>query len=142
MGRIIGFFLGLSPGLLAGVFGIGGASLAVAGFMLWNELIDNPYIRNFERARAEDACTIRTMEAANIAEAAERQRQQRASNAAIEAYRLALADREKASALAEEKFEQESADYEAELNATGRACILDLSDIDRLRGKQNVPASR
>lgn len=138
MGAILKFILGLSPAVLAVASLFGGASLALAGFMAWNNLIDNPYIRNMATAAANDACTIRVMDAANRAEAAERARQQSVSNAALDAYNAALRAQEASRAGLQDTLETERQNYEHELEAAGRSCHLDSLDDDWLRKQSDA----
>lgn len=108
---------------------LGGGVVAGAGFWLYDTFIDDPNIRKTE----QDACTIRTMDAANRAEKAERDRQAASVAAANEAYSAALAAIERARLASEAQMEQEIADYERELEATGRSCPLSVDDLEWLR---------
>ena len=69
--------LGLSPAVIAILAGLLGSGLSFGAAKLWNDWIDNPGIVREATNRAEDACTIRTQDAAARAEAAERLKQQR-----------------------------------------------------------------
>jgi biopolymer transport protein ExbB/TolQ len=122
--------------VVAMVIGLGGGSiLSGAAFWAWNTFVENPQIVAVERATAELQCQVRTLEAAKAAEAAERARQDAASEAAIKAYLEAADERQRAQDELQQKMEQEIADYEQQLASNGRACLLDDADLGFLRGK-------
>ena len=134
MSWVLKAFLGLSPALVAGVSLFGGMGLALAGFMAWNATIDNPSLW----ARAEDACTIRTMDAANRAEKAERDRQAALVRTATEAYEAAFAAQERERRLTEQQLETERSRYELVLEGEGRRCGLEPGDIEWLRQQSDA----
>lgn len=116
--------------------GIGAA--VVAALIAYNSLIENPQLVAETKRAAEDACTIRTMDAANRAEAAERGRINTANAMAIAGYRAALDREEKLRLAAEDERQKESAQHETELAAVGRLCVFTDDDFDWLRRKQGV----
>ena len=128
--------LGPVAALLIGIAGSG--ALSGAAFWAWNAFIDNPQLVSVTKATAEAQCKIRVLEAAKAAEAAERARQDAASEAAIKAYLAAAEARQKAEDAAREQLEQEIADYEKRLADEGRSCALDDADIGWLRGQQSA----
>lgn len=96
--------------------------------------IERPRIEQAATDKANDAATIRIMDAARRAEAAERERQQRAGAEALRIYREALANSQRAAEEAQTRLEQEIAAYEAELVSQGRSCVFTDADIDWLYG--------
>lgn len=111
--------------LASGVLSIGGA-------WLWNELVDNPHVRELVRIEERAACTIRTQEAAATAEAAERRRQQSAGAKALDDYRKQAEARLRLHAEVQDQLEAEIVQNEARLAAAGRSCLADQSDVDWL----------
>lgn len=138
--KVLALLLSLSPGLLAGVAGLGGASAGALGVHLLHQFVIDPNIRKEERRAAEDACTIRTMDAANRAEAAERERQKAVADRALKLYQDEVAKREALRANELEAMEDEIASYEQILAGEGRSCPLSQSDVDWLRGKPGASA--
>ena len=102
--------------------------------------IERPRIEQAATDKANDAATIRVMDAAKRAEAAERERQQRAGAEALRIYREALANSQWAAEEAQTRLEQEIAAYEAELVSQGRSCVFTDADIDWLYGHGAPPA--
>lgn len=94
--------------------------------------LDRPAIIREATATADAACAIRTMDAANRAEQAERARQSRANAEALRIYDEALKASQRAALAAESQFEQEIQAYEHQLDAEGRSCLLTQPDIDWL----------
>lgn len=94
--------------------------------------LDRPSIVREATATADAACAIRTMDAANRAEQAERTRQSRANAEALRIYREALDASQRAALAAQSQFEQEVQAYEHQLAAEGRSCLLTEPDIDWL----------
>lgn len=121
-----------APVLLASLV-VGLASLS--GAWLWNELIDNPHVRQMVRVEERAACTIRTQEAAAAAEKAERARQVAAGAKALKEYRERAEARERLHAEVQDQLEAEIAENEARLAEAGRSCLADQSDIEWLRGQ-------
>ncbi len=109
------------------------AAVVVAGLLAYNEFIENPHIRELQKVEDELACTVRTASAAEGARAAEAARQRKANDNAQEAWRAALAERDRLHQMAQDKLEQEIAINEEALAAAGRSCGLDQSDIDWVR---------
>lgn len=128
--------LGPVAAMLIGI--AGGSALIGGGAWLWNEWIDNPHVRDLVRVEERAACTIRTMAAADAAEAAERTLQEQAGRAALDAYQRAAEARERLQIEVQDKLEQEIADNEALLAAQGRSCLLDPADVRWLRGERNA----
>jgi hypothetical protein len=95
---------------------------------------DRPAIIREATATADAACAIRTMDAANRAEQAERARQSRANAEALRIYREALDASERAATETQTRIEQEIAAYEHELVAEGRSCPVTQRDLDWVRG--------
>lgn len=94
---------------------------------------------HFERPaieqRANDAATIRIMDAANRAEQATRSKVEQANADAFELYRKALDQSNSKTAAAEQRLETEIARYEAECNPddpTSSCCVLDQPTLDWL----------
>jgi hypothetical protein len=131
--KVLAFLLSMSPGLLAAVTGSGGALLGAGGVWALHAFVIDPNIRAFERARAADACTIKTLDAANRAEAAERARQDARNSAALKAYQDEVSAREARRVQELEAMEDDLAGYRKELADQGRTCPLDLSDVERVR---------
>jgi parvulin-like peptidyl-prolyl isomerase len=117
---------------LAGVIPAGAVAWFAHGVKF--ELIDRPAIVREATAAADAACAIRTMDAANRAQQAERDRQTRASAEALRIYREALDASERAAFAAQTQLEKEIAANEATLEAEGRSCLLTGADIVRLYG--------
>lgn len=135
MGAILTLVRTLGP-VAALLIGLAGGGTLIGGLgALWNVAIDNPQVAREAAARAEDACTIRTMDAANRAREAEQGRQQSVVADALAAYRAALSAREAQASQIQDQMEASIADYEARLSAEGRSCPLDDADLDWLRGK-------
>lgn len=126
---MLGKLLALSPAVLGVIAALGGGVAAGAGFWLYDTFVDDPYIRKTE----QDACTIRTMDAANRAEKAERDRQAASVRAAQQAYNAALAAQETARRASEAQKEQEISNYERTLELAGRSCPLSVDDLNWLR---------
>ncbi len=106
------------------------------------ELLDRPAIVREATARADDACLIRTMEAANRAEAAERERQRAAGERALADFaRRNIAENLEREAQISQ-LEQEIADYGTQLAESGRSCLLDSGTVDWLRGIVTPAAGR
>lgn len=97
--------------------------------------LDRPAIIREATATADAACAIRTMDAANRAEQAERARQTAANAEARRMYDEALDASQRAALAAETQLQKEIADHEAELVAEGRSCLLRDADIERLYGR-------
>lgn len=122
------------------LLGIGGGAVAggAAGWFgrdLVAKNIEIPLIVKTTTERERDACTIRTMDAAGRAEAAERERQRQIREAlAADADRL-WAQRDAEQSLRNDQLEQEIADHEAETLAAGRSCPLDDATARWLRGE-------
>ena len=95
--------------------------------------IERPAIERAATDKANDAATIRVMDAAKRAEDAERARQQRAGSEALRIYREALANSQRAAEAAQTRFEQEIATYEAELVSQGRSCPVTQRDLEWVR---------
>ena len=96
--------------------------------------LDRPAIIREATATADAACAIRTMDAANRAEQAERTRQSRANAEALRIYEEALKASQRAALAERAQLEQENADYAAQLKAEGRGCEwtdLDLDERDQ-----------
>lgn len=125
----------ISPVLvvLAGALPAGAAVWlgASAKFALW----DAPQIRMEAAAAAEAGCAARITLAAGLAEQEERARQKQISNDALAAYRTALANSERAAALALERLDKETSSYEAQLVEQGRFCSITQPDIDFMFGR-------
>ena len=124
----------LSGALVAGSAGWVGRGLVF-------DHIERPAIVQAATDKANDAATIRIMDAAKRAEDAERERQQRASAEALRIYREALANSERAALEAQTRLDQEIAAYESELATEGRSCVLTDTDIDWLYGRVSASAN-
>jgi parvulin-like peptidyl-prolyl isomerase len=118
--------------LLAGAIPAGALGWFAHGVKF--ELLDRPAIVREATAAADAACAIRTMDAANRAQQAERDRQTRASAEALRIYQAALDANERAAIAAQTQLEKEIAANEAILEAEGRGCRLNGADIVRLYG--------
>ena len=95
--------------------------------------IEIPALTATIERRERDACTIRTLDAASKAEAAERQRQETAGRAALDSYRQVAEARARQQGEIQDKLEQEIAENEAALAAQGRSCIANADDVRWLR---------
>lgn len=91
---------------------------------------DRPAIIREATATADAACAIRTMDAANRAEQAERARQRAANADARRLYEEALNASQRAALAAETQLEQENIAYAAQLDAAGRSCDWTELDLD------------
>jgi hypothetical protein len=121
--------------IAAMLLGLGGGSLLIGGLgVVYNVFIDNPHVVAIAKATAEAECRIRVLEAADAAEKAERDRQSKASEAAIKAFLEAADERQLAQEALQDQLEQEISDYEKQLTAEGRQCLTDGADVDWLRG--------
>lgn len=112
------------------LLGLGsGTVLSSAGWWLWNSLVDNPHLVEVEGLK----CTIRTQEAADAAEKAERDRKDAAAEVALQAYLAVKAEDDAARDKEMEDLENDLKRYEGVLADEGRSCPLDQSDLDWLR---------
>lgn len=102
--------------------------------------LDRPTIIREATATADAACAIRTMDAANRAEQAERARQSRANAEALRIYEEALDASQRAAQAAQTQFEMEIEAYEHQLAAEGRSCQLTGADIDWLHERSPAGA--
>jgi hypothetical protein len=119
--------------LVAAVAATGGAGWA------WNVLFDNPVVEKAATRRAEDACALRTVDAANRAEAAERRRQDSINAEAIAVWRAAADAQAQRRRAAEVTLDREIADYELKLRETGRSCVVTDDDFGWLRDQPDLP---
>lgn len=104
---------------------------SLSGGWLWNELVDNPHVRELVRVEERAACTIRTEAAADAAEQTERARQQAAGMKALREYRARVEARDQVQEKIQANLEREIAENESRLAAAGRSCLADQSDVDR-----------
>jgi hypothetical protein len=118
----------IASGLVAGSAGWFGRGLIF-------DHIERPQIEQAATDKANDAATIRVMDAAKRAEAAERERQQRAGAEALRIYREALTNSQRAAEEAQTRLEEEIASYETRLATEGRTCVFTDADIDWLYGR-------
>lgn len=130
--------LGPVAALLIGLAG----GTGVAGIAAWafNAWVDNPHVRELATQKERDACVIRTMVAADRAEAAERARQRAVLEDAINAYEAAIDAGNAARLEAEAARDQERADYEQKLRDAGLSDVVTDADFEWLRrqhGSQN-----
>lgn len=102
--------------------------------------IDRPAIIREATAQANNACTIRTLDAANRAEQAERQRQRQINADVVRVYEQALRASEAENAAIDQQRTQEIADYEKELAEAGRNCPIGDRDLEWLL-RNNQPAN-
>lgn len=105
------------------------------------EAFDRPAIVREATQRADDACTIRVMDAASRAAAAERDRQAEAGRVAIEALEEQAEARERLHVQKQTDLEQEIRNYEQTLMAERRACALDDRDLGWLLDGRAAPAN-
>ena len=103
--------------------------------------IERPALIQAATDKANDAATIRIMDAAKRAEDAERNRQKQASAEALRNYREALANSERVALEAQTRLNQEIAAYEAELATEGRSSVLTDTDNDWLYGRVSASAN-
>lgn len=124
-----------------GMAGVGVAAILVAAPSAWFarglvfDHIERPAIERAATDKANDAATIRVMDAAKRAEDAERTRQQRAGAEALRIYREALASSQRAAEEVQTRLEEEIASYETKLASEGRSCVFTDADIDWLYGR-------
>jgi hypothetical protein len=123
--------LGPVAAMLVGL--AGGTGLVGAVAWLFNEFVDNPHVRELVRVEERAACTIRTQEAADAAEKAERQRQILAGAAALKTYRDQAEARDRLEAEVRDQLESEIAENEQRLAAAGRSCRVDRDDVEWLQ---------
>jgi hypothetical protein len=128
---------GLSPVL---VIVLGAIPAGAAGWFARDALFewfDRPAIVRAATASAtqaaNDACTIRTMDAANRAEAAERARQRLVGEKALAGYEHALELEERLRKESQGQFDEEIKDYEQQLSEAGRRCDWSERDLEWLR---------
>lgn len=134
MGAILAFLGRLAPQAVL-LIGLAGGGTIIGGLgWAYNVLIDNPQVAREATARANDACTIRTMDAANKARDAERARQQAIMADALRAYQQAVEARQQQLDATQDQMAQQEADYEQQLEGQGRYCTLDDGDLKFLRG--------
>ena len=126
---MIRFLSGLSSTIAAGFGLVAGAAAALALFLAWNTLFDNPRVA---RAAREGFVVLAEKTALEARLAEERRRADAARNA-VSGFAERLAESRTAQAAAEEKLEQDIAAHEQALRDAGRSCPLDQSDIDWLR---------
>jgi len=122
--------LGLSPGVLALVMGLGGfglgGAISLGGAKLWNDWVENPAIRSEEQL----VCLTRIEKAAAEARLLEIQRQYEAGRKASEQFiREQLATEEERQRTIE-GLENENAAYSKLLRETGRSCGVTADDIE------------
>lgn len=129
--------LGPVAALLIGL--AGGTGVVGVGAWAFNELIDNPHVRELAIQKERDACVIRTMDAANRAENRERARQHAVLNDAINAYEAAIDAGEAARRATEAARDQERADYEQKLRDAGLSDVVTDNDFKWLRNKPGGP---
>ena len=118
----------------------GGTGIAGTAAWVFNAWIDNPHVRELATQSERDACVIRTMDAANRAETAERQRQRAVLDDAIKAYEAAIDAGTAARLATEAARDQERADYEQKLRDAGLSDVVTDADFEWLRrqhGQQN-----
>ena len=127
----------LIPVLLSGGVAFGAGWFAHGLKFDW---IDRPSIIREATASADAACAVRTMDAANRAEQAERARQERVSADAQRIYQEALDASQRAAQAAQSQFEMEIEVYEHQLVAEGRSCPLSPADVERLL-KRGAPGA-
>ena len=96
--------------------------------------LDRPAIVREATTRANDAATIRIMDAANKAEQATRQLLERQHAEALRIYRSAVDANQQIAADAATKLQEGIAAYEAELAAAGLRRPVTQRDIDWVRG--------
>lgn len=84
-------------------------------------------------AEASHRCASLAEQAATSARMAEQARQRIAGGIVLEEYRTRLAAARAAEQQANDRLEQEIAENEKNLVASGRACLLDPADIEWLR---------
>ncbi|KFL31748.1 hypothetical protein JP75_06720 [Devosia riboflavina] len=96
--------------------------------------IERPQIEQAATQKANDAATIRVMDAAKRAQDAERERQQRVGAEAARIYREALTNSRRAAEEERSRLEQENADYAAQLALEGRSCVFTGPDLEWLHG--------
>ncbi len=97
------------------------------------DLFDRPAIVSEATNRANDAATIRIMDAANKAQQAERSRQLAAGAEALRIWREALEATERAASAEKAQLEQENQAYAAQLKAEGRGSPWTQRDLDERR---------
>lgn len=134
MGAILAFLARLSPTAVVVLGLLGGSAVTGGAGYLYTTFIHDPQLVRETKRAADDACTIRTMDAANRAEAAERARQQAAAQAAEDAYQAAIEARQKLVEATQDALAQQEADYQQQIDAQGRQCTLDDGDLKFLRG--------
>jgi len=86
-----------------------------------------------ERQAAREGYVREARAIAAEAKAAELQRQLEAGRKALAGYADLLTAAQKAETLASDQLEKRISDYEAQLAAAGRSCLLDSHDLDWLR---------
>lgn len=126
---MIRFLSGLSSTIAAVLGLVTGAGAALALFLAWNTLFDNPSVAK----AAREGFVVLAEKTALEARLAEERRRADAARKAVSGFAERLAESRTAQAAAEEKLEQEIAAHEQALRDAGRSCPLDQSDIDWLR---------
>lgn len=123
--------LGPVAALLIGMVGGGGIITAVG--VAYNTYIDNPHVIALASQKERDACAIRTMDAANRAETAERERQRRVNSDVLTIFRRAAELEEEMRRIAEDELDKEIIRHEAELSDARRICTITDGDFEWLR---------
>lgn len=118
-------------GLALGALPAGAAGWMARGVMF--DWLERPAIIREATNAANDAATIRVMDAANRAEQATRAKIERANADAFALYRAALELSNRNAAAAEQQLETEIGRYEAELALEGRSCPLDQRTLEWLQ---------
>lgn len=116
----------------------GGTGMAGAAAWAFNEWIDNPHVRELAAQKERDACIVRTMDAANRAEQAERARQRAVIADAITAYEAAIDASDVARRAIEAARDQERADYEQKLRDAGLSDVVTGDDFEWLRRRRGA----
>jgi hypothetical protein len=129
--------LGPVAALLLGFLG-GGGIIGAAGWA-WNVMVDNPEIVRVTRAADQAQCTIDTQKAAMAATEAERVRQEKVAEQALDAYRAAADAAEQARQATADQLDKEIADHEQDMAQQGRGCTLTDDDFKWLRDQPGAP---
>lgn len=114
-------------------FAAAGALAGVGGWA-YDAWVDDPAVEREATAKADAACAIRTMDAANRAESATRALLQSQYDEAFRMFREAIDSSQQAAADAQTRLQEEIVAYETELATEGRSCPVTQRDLDWVRG--------
>jgi hypothetical protein len=139
--RMLKLLANLSPIFVLLIGAIPAAGIGWFARDLTFNVFERPTIIREATKRADDACTIRVMAAAEAAEEAAQARIAQAGADALAAYQKAAETRERLRAEINARLENEISNLERTLDAQGRSCLLNNDDVGVFTGPQPAPAN-